>query len=118
MKKSLKDLYREYAILHCTSTLSGNYRKTNKAYDKINKIRKEIEKWDRNTIESFYSDLLNEENDYVKLFVASHCLKIGLNIENSQKILKKISKSKAIHPVIAFDAKMILKEYEKNGLKF
>lgn len=120
MKKSLKELYVEYAILHCISTISGNYRKTNKAYDKLTKILKTVEKsYSDEERKNFFNELLDDDNEYVKIWSAAHCLYLKIFEKKSIVILKKIANSNAIEGIIRFDAEMTLKEYKKNGgLKF
>jgi hypothetical protein len=101
----------ENSIIKGENTEKGDYKKVNKAYDKIVKTIKELKKVDPECRQLI--QLLKHDNDSVKLTAAYYLLPYSKKI--AEKILKKISKKNGL---IAFGAKMTLQEWEKGNLKF
>lgn len=107
--EKLIDIYMKNAVIHGEGTLEGNYKKTNKAHDKLINAYKKIKEFD-NKLNSLLP-LLSNENISVRSWSATHLLP---HSNEAKDILKKISKEDGL---LAFDAKMVLKEWENGNLK-
>jgi len=99
--------YKQEAIQHGICSEEGDSRRGNKAYDKLHKILKEIKDQGE---ESRLIELFNDENRWVQLWAASHCLEF--EEKKSLKKLKQIKKEKLPH--ISSDAEYTIMEWKEN----
>lgn len=109
--KSVIDEYKNYAINHGKATLEGNSAVANRNYDKLKTVLKKIREFGNEGGLALLS-LLEEDNQSIRCWAATDSLKFDEN--KAKKALKKLSKEDGI---IAFDAKMVLQEWEKATLK-
>lgn len=114
-----KDYYGEY-IKICsrlndfTSSTAAKVAKHNCAMVKLSKLYHEVEKEDK----SFYLDLMNLDDERVKLTAAAHCLGYGVYIDRAMSIVKYLDK-RGTTPGVSLDAHGILYVSNTEGcLKF
>lgn len=118
--KNINTLFEEYtqaALEHGKALASGDHKITNKAYAKLTRIYKKLEK-DHVFAETILNDLLQHDNYLVRICAAAHALGLNISVDNAQNILDEISKRTDIG-IIRLEAEMTLKEWRKKGeLKF
>ncbi|MFA6172020.1 MAG: DUF2019 domain-containing protein [Patescibacteria group bacterium] len=110
MTVGLNDLvneYIEYAAEHGIGTEKGDYKKANKAYEKLMIIYHKIKENDPQF--NLLLPLLKHDNPYVRLWSASHLLS---STKEAKKVLKQLMKQRGL---ASFDAKMTLQEWEKEN---
>lgn len=109
--RNLIQEYRANAIAHGDGTMSGDRKKTNKAYGQLVKIFHEIitDKADYGLF-----DLYDDDNLSVQCWAATHTLEID---ENRAKAKLNALSEGAFGP-ISLTAEYVLKGWELNQLKF
>jgi hypothetical protein len=110
MDKMIEE-YISLAIIHGESTLSGDYKRGNKAFFKMEKLVKEIKESDDTIKRQFYS-LLQHDNDNVKTWTASYLL--GTFESKALQALKEVVKKS--QGIISFNAETTIKEWRKGCL--
>ena len=102
--------YKDYAINHGKAILEGDSDTANQNYDKLKTVLQKIREFGNEGGLALLS-LLEEDNQSIRCWAATDSLKFDEN--KAKKALKKLSKEDGI---IAFDAKMVLKEWKKGTL--
>jgi hypothetical protein len=114
--KTIEELtseYAEYASQHGEGTEQGDYKKVNKAHDKLIKIYHQIK--ERGALDNpMFKELLLSSDPGVRCWAASHILIISP--KEAENVL--IELGKVPNSLIAFSAIMILKEWKNGRLKF
>jgi len=112
--KSIEELaaeYAGYAIEHGQATEVGDYKKGNKAHDKLIKIYLQI-KEQGNLVHPLFKEMLYSSDPGIKAWAATHCLK---NFpEEAEAALVDVGKTP--RSLVAFSAEMVLKEWKKGTL--
>ena len=103
--------YKSYAVNHGEATLEGDSTVANQNYDKLKTVLKQIKEFGDDGGLALLS-LLEDNNQSIRCWAATDSLRF--NESKAKKALKKLSKEDGI---IAFDAKMVLKEWRKGTLK-
>ncbi len=111
-QEELITLFRKAAITHGKATLSGNYKKGNKAFVEVDNVYEEMKS--RNILPVALIKLLSDENISVKTFAATRLLPFVP--EQAKLTLQEISNSEK--SILGFDAKMVLIQLEKGELSF
>lgn len=101
--------YHKAAKMHMEATYSGNYKKGNKAGDKLKKYN-DLMKSDFESYKSEVRELINSENVNVVVWIAGVALGEGFEIKKVENKLKQIAGDKSLG-ILGFDAKMVLKQY-------
>ena len=113
--KSIEEIaisYTDAAIAHYESTINGDYKKANKAHDKVVKCYKELKSIGEEGLNAIV-ELLNHPNHAVQGWSATHSLFI--KPERAKLVIMDIIKNGDVHN--SFNAKMVLSEWEKGKLK-
>ncbi len=111
-KEQLAKYYTQAAIRHREGTDSGDYKKANKAHDKIVELLAVLRS--RSDYgESVLRELIALGNDGVTVWAALHMLPIDPNLAKDE--LQR-NASEASTPLLQFDAEMVLSEWEKGCL--
>lgn len=105
--EKLVNLFIKNAVIQGEATLSSDYKKGNKASDKLFKIRKTMKK-DICIAKAMLDILLEHENVNVKIWAAGDALDLKYREEEAEQILKAISEMSDIG-ILAFNASMSLK---------
>jgi hypothetical protein len=112
--KSIEELvaeYAKYASEHGQATEVGDYRKTNRAYDKAIKLYLQIEE-QGGLVHPLFKEMLYSSDPGVKVWAATHCLK---NFpEEAEAALVEVGKTP--NSLVAFSAEMVLEEWKKGTL--
>ena len=108
----LLNKYIEAAIQHGKATEEGDYKSANKAFKVLKKVYDELKANQDFGVQKL-SNLLNHEEEYVRLWASSHTLQV--DTEKAKKTLIELTKKTGF---LAFNAKMTLEEWEKGNLKF
>src|SRR4051812_45451301 len=103
--------YREGALMHGVGTNSGDHKKANEGYSKLNAAYKIIKSEDPEL--NSLKELLNDEDSSVKSWAAAHLLLVDPKI--AEPVLEEIAKEKGL---VAFSAEMTLEQWRNNKLKF
>ncbi len=117
--KVSKDYYSEYIKLcsrlnDFTCSTAAKVAKHNRAMDKLSRLYHEVEKEDK----SFYLDLMNLDDERVKLTAAAHCLGHGIYIDKAISIVEYLD-NHGTTPGVSLDAHGILYVLNTEGhLKF
>ena len=105
-------------ILYEQAFIIGDYKASNKLYDKEMKIFKQLE----NNIElanQVLPILLDEKySKYTRISAATHCLALGFNKKEAVKTLKQIKKIKIDPTFAAFAAEIALKKWRWRRRRF
>lgn len=105
MMKLLEEFIKN-AVIQGETTYSGDYKKGNKASDKlfeISKIMKENTELGKNMLDIL---LVNDETN-VKIWACGIALDIGYKVAEAEKILKQLSEMPELG-ILGFNAKMTL----------
>jgi peroxiredoxin family protein len=94
------------AVIQGEATLEGNYKKGNKASDKLFKII-DIMKQDINLAENMLDVLMESQEPNVKIWACSTALDIEYKSKEAEQILKDISNSPDLG-ILSFNAEMSL----------
>jgi hypothetical protein len=112
MQKSLIEKYIADAMLHGECSHNGNWRLGNKAMDRLMAaIPKFRAMPDRG--ESALTALLDHPSEWVRLCAATDLLPLREDL--ARGVLEKLLKASSRHA--AFDAKMVLSEWDKGRLR-
>ncbi len=112
MAESLLERFKEAATSHGEKTSAGDYKKTNKAYDRmIAAVRAMRQLPDRG--QAILESLLTDPDASVRSGAA--CYLLPLNERAAIPILEEVANSK--NPLISLDAEMVLKEWRAGRLK-
>ena len=106
----LEEEYREAAERHGTNTISGDYKKTNKAYDDLVKVLHRMRQLDDRG-ESILLRAAQDHTNSVACWAATHLL--PLSEQEAIKVLERIASGQG---PIAFDAEMVLEEWRAGRL--
>jgi Domain of unknown function (DUF2019). len=112
----MSDIKQEFILQRLNveeASLSGDYRKNNRAMKTLQQIYKVFED-DIKTADMILQELLKHENSCVKLGAATHCIALGIHIKQSKSILNNIARTSE-NRVIAFNAQATLDVLEKQG---
>ena len=88
-----------------------NFKKYGAERDKIIEIFKKYEK-DIDEAKNFYFPLFTHENRMVEVQAASHCLALGIYIDEAKAVLEKFTSEGG---TLGFNVKMTLKVYSSQG---
>ncbi len=110
--EKLIEKYIDAAIKYGLAQEDGNSKRVNQSAAIIRKIRKEL-KENNVSYELYFEELLQHDNDYVKLKVSYDLLPILT--EKAVETLVELSKKRGL---IAFEAEMVLAEWKKGNLLF
>lgn len=103
--------YKDTAILHGNGTMSGNKRKANQAYTRLQNILKKITEIDE---DKALLDLFSDENVWVRLWAAAHSLEIDET--KAKKNLRHLADAEI--PIVSMNARYTLQEWDNGSLKF
>ena len=106
-KAFLTELFIENAIIQGEATLDGNYKKGNKASDKLNKIANVI-KEDKELAKELLYTLMNNPEPNVKIWACGIALDIDYKAQEAEDILTEISNMTELG-ILSFNAEMSLK---------
>ncbi|MDR2580611.1 MAG: DUF2019 domain-containing protein [Fibromonadaceae bacterium] len=109
--KTIEELvseYIEYASQHGKATEQGDYKKGNKAHDKLIKIYQQIKKQGDLT-HPMFKEMLSSSDLGVRSWAASHSL--AVSPKEAEAILIDIGKIP--NSLVAFSATMTLEEWKK-----
>lgn len=95
---------------------SGDSKNANKCFPVIQEIHNAVVKENNRNVILSFKDLFSHDNDTVRLETSVLFLRLHHSRLKALYVLYKISKKKK--SLIAFTAKMILKEYIKGNLKW
>lgn len=112
VKKITEEIIKNATIQGITQ-YSGDYKKGNKASDKLFSIWKEVKK-DLIIAREIIDVLKNHENVNVRIWICSISLDINYKVDETKLILEKISKDKSVG-ILALNAEMTLKIWLKQG---
>lgn len=115
--QELSMLFIENGLITEHATKSGDYKKNNKAYNKLIKIMKLLEKNDT-LAKDVLCVLLDENrnlNTHTKLCAAVQALILGVCKEAAISTLEGISQSNDFY---AYSAQICLKQYKEGTLSF
>jgi len=101
--------YAEYASQHGIATESGDYKKGNKAHDKLIKIYRQI-KEQGYLAHPMFKEMLYSSDPSVRSWSASHLL--AISPEEAEAVLTDVGKTP--YSLVAFSATITLEEW-KNG---
>jgi len=87
----------ENAVIHGEATYSGDYKKGNKASDKLFKLGSIMEQ-NNDIAKEMLDVLLEHENINVRIWVAGKALDLKYKVKEAKQILEKISKM----PMLAY----------------
>lgn len=110
MKMILED-YIQAAVNYGLSTLEGDSKDTNKNYKLLDEIFRNFK--NENCLDKL-EPLIYHENDYVKLWSATHTL--ILNESNSKKVLMDLAADDS--SLVGFDAEITVQEWDKGNLSY
>lgn len=111
----MKEEYKYKIILYSsnmyceTKNTKLDVLKHNTNFDKLQKVFKQFKKEED---KSLLLELLEHENEKVRLEVAAECLSLNIYIKQAKKVLKKLSK---LSGEIGFVAEMTLEVYKEQG---
>jgi len=105
--------YSKAAKEHRTFSFNGEYRKANKAYDKLKRIFLDIQ---AGTIDkNILLDLLSNGDPDIESWAAAHLLGLKHETEMAERKLMKIAKDDSLG-MISFNAEMTLKTWKEKGM--
>ena len=107
-------IFQEYinaAMEHGQATLEGNYKVANKQYARLKIIFKKFEK-DHLLADNLLETLFQNSNVSVRIWAATHALKLSIRTNEAEKLLKEISRDNSLG-IFRLDSEMVLKEWEK-----
>jgi hypothetical protein len=113
-KSQMKQDYIDHAIIHQQASCNGDYLLANKAYRKIENLRKQFST-NNEFAKELLSELLQMDNPSVQVWASAHSLELGINIEMAKAVLERISRLPNIG-IISFTAEMTLKQWQKGEL--
>ena len=109
LKKSSSMLIDEFvknAVIQGNATLEGNYKKGNKASDKLSKII-EVMKQDINLAKTTLDVLMLSEEPNVKIWACGMAIDIDYKTKEAEQILEELSNSSELG-ILSFNAEMSL----------
>jgi Domain of unknown function (DUF2019) len=109
--KILISEYKKHAQNHGKGTMDGNPKLTNRSYHKVMETLNKIKKYNDEGYKAL-SQLLEENNDYIRLFAATHLL--NYNKQKAEKTLQEITQKPGI---VSLDAEVVLQEWKNGNLK-
>lgn len=119
MAKQLEDYINEYirnGEIQGRAFLTGEYKEGNKAFSKMEKIIRKVEKIEEN--ENFYLTILKKSDDANTITCCcGQMLKLQIEPQLARKKLEEIKNSKNNHPILVFNAKMFLQEWDRGNIK-
>lgn len=99
------------------SNIMGDYKSGNRAYKKIEKNFELVK--ESSDKEKFYLNILNSSYSASTLTTCcAHMMKLGIHPDITRKKLEEIKNSKEYYPILAFNADMFLKEWDKGNIKY
>ena len=113
MSQSLDDLvadYRGSAAAHGAATEAGDHKKANRQHDRLIEVLRQIRDSGA-TGDKALLGLLSDENTWVRLWAASHLLRV--DEDQARRTLELLSQESG---VVALDAEMVLSEWHKGTL--
>jgi len=113
MSKSVEELVAEYrhrAIEHGAATEVGDHRKANKHHDLLMAAIRGLRERGATGNEALLP-LLDDDDQSVRCWAASHCLKVDEN--RARSTLEELGAQPGI---FAFNAQMVLSEWDKGTL--
>ncbi|EYE87360.1 hypothetical protein Q428_13780 [Fervidicella metallireducens AeB] len=114
MNKDMIELIEEFienAIIHGKATYDGDYKRGNKAGDKLFEIC-QMMKENIGLAQNMLDILLCNDEPNVKIWACSIALDMGYKVIEVEKMLRKLSEMPEIG-ILGFDAKMILETMDK-----
>ncbi|MEO5673102.1 MAG: hypothetical protein ABIQ74_00510 [Chitinophagales bacterium] len=109
--KKLEQEFVDNAIIHGQCTLNGDYKKGNKAYDKISKVKKKLYSYGEECYVNSLLRILVHDDAAVKQFASGNLLPFEPEI--AREVLKELSK---LPNLIGFSSEMALREWDKGKL--
>lgn len=115
--QELIELFVENGLVTEQATKSGDHTRNNKAYNKLIKIMKVMEKNDilAKNVLSFLLDKSQNLNTHTKLCAAVQALILGVCEDDAISTLEEISQSNDFY---AYSAQICLKQYKERTLSF
>lgn len=112
MDDALKEQFRRAAIVHGEGTETGDYEKSNKAYDRTVALVKEMRLLsDRGR--ALLTSLLSDSDAAVRSSAA--CYLLPLDERMAIPVLEEVARSTL--PLVGFSAEMVLREWRAGRLK-
>jgi len=103
--------YRNSAAAHGAATEVGDHKNANKHHDRLTQELLQL-RTSGSAGDQALLGLLNDENSWVRLWAASHLLRVYE--DQARRTLEMLSNGPGI---LAFDAQMVLSEWGKGTLK-
>ncbi len=110
-EKFIRD-YFNYSKQHRDGISEGHSQKTNRAYGKLTKLYRELQK-NTDFANQVLPILLSSNDEKVSSWSAAHCLGLNLFVEEAEKLLEDISLMQL--PMLSFSAKMTLSVWREQG---
>lgn len=96
--------------------ITGEYREGNKAFDKMEKIVRKVEETEDK--KEFFLTIFEKSKEINTLTCCcAQMLKLQIEPKLARKKLEEIVNSKEVDPVLLFNAKMLLKEWDNGKIK-
>ena len=119
MAKELINYIEEYiknGEIQGATFITGEYKKGNKAFNKMERIIDKVR--DLGEENKFFLSIFEKSKDVNTLTCCcANMLKFQIEPQKARKKLEEIKKSKEINPILAFNAKMLLQEWDKGNIK-
>ena len=114
-KEKIISEYRKYGKIRYESMLKGNYRRWNRAFDKMEKLFYELAT-DKVLAKEVFGELLENENVSLRTLIAANCLILKINEKRAEEVLDEIARNEK-DPIFSFDAGMTLKLWRMGELR-
>jgi|GEM_PF-1576052 hypothetical protein len=114
-KETIISEYRKYGKIRYESMLKGNYRRGNRAFDKMEKLFYEVAK-DKILAKEVFGELLENENVSLRTLIAAKCLILKINEKRAEEVLDEIARNEK-DPIFSLDAEMTLKLWRMGELR-
>ena len=114
-KETIISEYRKYGKIRYESMLKGNYRRGNRAFDKMEKLFYELAK-DKVLAKEVFGELLENENVSLRTLIAANCLILKINEKRAEEVLKEIANSEK-YGIFSLNARMTLKVWREGELR-
>ena len=114
-KEEIINKYIKYGKIRYESMLEGNYRRGNRAFDKMEKLFHEVAK-DKVLAKDVFDELLENENVSLRTSIAAECLILKVNEKRAEEVLKEIANSEK-YGIFSLNARMTLKVWREGELR-
>lgn len=113
-KEDIINRYIKSGIISYETTLNGNYKKGNREYPKLQKLLIYLSE-NLDIAKEIFPNLLKYDNVEVKTIASSHCLMLGIYIQEAEEVLRKIANDTK-NGIFSLNAEMTLKVWKEGKL--